>query len=250
MLPLNTRKTIKEKIYKKLRPIFDADNFLEKLSVKTKDDKSPVTEIDTFISDQIKKIIQHDPELMQYTFYSEEDHNELKFPCVILDPIDGTRELVKGIGECSLSLGIFRSPLLSDSWGWIFNPFTGFEILSENQKFIRSQCHDGKLSGLVSRSECKRGLFSDYNTNRFILTPRGSIAFKLGLLGAGASDFVISKRPKSIWDIAAGTSLCLERGISLYLNNKKVSSLSEKRIEGPLVWCREEYFEQIKSEFL
>lgn len=250
MLPLNTRETIKEKISNKLRPVFESDNFLEKLSVKTKDDKSPVTEIDLFISDQIKEILQQDPDFKTYTFYCEEDHQDLNFPCIILDPIDGTRELVKGIGECSLSLALYKESLISKSWGWIYNPFTGFEITSNKKRLIPSQIHDGKLSGLVSRSEWKRGLFSDYNTNRFILIPRGSIAFKLGLLGAGATDFVISKRPKSIWDIAAGTSLCHDRGISLFLNGKKVTSLNEKRVEGPLVWCRDEYFDQIRDEFL
>ena len=79
------------------------------------------------------------------------------------------------------------------------------------------------------------------------MTPKGSIALKLGFLASGACEFVISKEPKSIWDIAAGTILCKQRGIKFYLGKVEQKSLDVKRLNFPLIWCREENLSHILS---
>ncbi len=226
---------IRERI--KLEIISTVEKILAKteLDVTKKEDNTLVTEIDLFISDTVKKHLDS-----SINFYSEEDHGQLKFPSFILDPIDGTRELVHRIPECAVSLAHLSNGDLESGWGWIFNPFTGFEISCQDSFIHLEGRPEGKMQGLVSRSEWKRGLFAGHDESQINLNPRGSIAFKLALLAAGGADFVISKRPKSIWDIAAGCVLCRKRGIRFYQGSKEVSSLNEKRIDGPLLWCRPE----------
>lgn len=247
MISLTDRSDIKKKLQDRLYQIFSKENFLQHLGVLKKEDQSPLTEIDIFVSDCIKELIEKNEFFKKITFYSEEDHDQLEFPCAILDPIDGTRELVKGIPECALSLAIMPSPALSNSWGWIFNPFSGFEVTTGDRVILTSQKSEGKKLGLVSRSEWKRGLFSDLVNENIILGPKGSIAFKLGLLATGACDFVYSRRPKNIWDIAAGTILCEQRGIKLYCQGKLVTELKEKKIDGPLLWCHPSLLDELKG---
>ena len=76
--------------------------------------------------------------------------------------------------------------------------------------------------------------------------PKGSIAYKLGLLAAGNSDFVISMTPKSIWDIAGGTLLCQRSKIKFYSEGKEVLEVKQNYLP-PLIWCHEEIFEELSS---
>lgn len=213
-----------------------------RLAVSQKLDKSLVTEIDLFVSDLIKSELARS-DFKNYSFFSEEDYKEYHFPCAILDPIDGTRELVKGIPECAVSLALMNSAVISDplNVAWIYNPFSGFSIDS-NMPFVRGKNDDNikKLSTFVSRSEFEKGLYDLYFKNECLtITPRGSIAFKLALLAGGACDFVVSLVPKNIWDIAAGTILCSQRGIHFYQNGKKIESLPEEQYDGVLIWTHE-----------
>lgn len=224
----------------KMKLIFGIES-TKALEVNRKEDFSPVTEIDLFVSSLIKIELLKIDKYKNYHFFSEEDYGELLYPAAILDPIDGTRELVKGIPECAVSLGLMNSTSLLDpeNFGWIFNPFTGFSIdtslPSLQSKFVLKK----KILGMVSRSEFEKGYFDNFLTNESTveITPRGSIAFKLGLLAAGGCDFVLSLSPKNIWDIAAGTILCQKRDIFLYQNGQIITDLTNVRIDGVLIWA-------------
>jgi myo-inositol-1(or 4)-monophosphatase len=209
--------------------------------VTKKKDNSPVTKLDLDLSMLIKNFFMGHEEYKDWNFYSEEDHDEFKFPAIILDPIDGTRELVKGVGECAVSLALMPSPKLSEGFGWIFNPFTGFEISSAQKFFPPSTSLEKPLNGLVSRSEWSKGYYSDLSTEELKLVPRGSIAFKLGLLAAGSCDFVYSMRPKNIWDIAAGSIILHRRGYKFYLlEGEELESLETKKYPGPMMWAKKD----------
>jgi len=232
------RTKIKEKIVSIIKGNFlDPKEF--KKNSKLKPDNSIVTQVDLEVSKLIKEISKNELATGGITFFSEEEHDALYFPALILDPIDGTIELVKGIGECSLALAFMDSPSIDDekNWGWIYNPFTGFEMLTGEFFYPQVEIARNKLLGLVSRAEFENNLFESCDKNSLEIVPRGSIAFKLGLLAAGACDFVVTKRPKSIWDIAAGTMLCRERGIRLYYGDIEVEEFREKRLDGPMIWC-------------
>ena len=202
-----------------------------------KKDLSPVTEIDLFISQITRDIFaRSEPGLH---FFSEEDPQAFQFPMVVLDPIDGTREFSLGIPECALSLAIMHTPEIADpqNFAWIFNPHTGFE-LSSNSSFIppRSRA-PGAPAGLISRTEQARGL----SLEKLVVTSRGSIAFKLGLLAAGASDFVFSHKPKHVWDIAAGTLLASQRGFVFWEKGKVIETLDRITYQRHLLWSIPEH---------
>ncbi len=226
---------------KKLSNLFGptAQNNIE---VNLKDDKSFVTEIDLFVSTIIKEKLSTHPEYSHYAFFSEEDFKEYTFPCAILDPIDGTRELVKGRPECAVSLAMMKTHTIADpdNYAWLYNPFSGFS-LDTKTPFVPSMDKSiQKLLTFVSRSEYHKGHYNKYlNHPQIDITPRGSIAFKLGVLASGACDFIISMEPKNAWDIAAGTILCERRGIHFYENGVRVHTLDRERYYGPLIWAPE-----------
>lgn len=237
---------------KKLQILF-GPNAQRELLVQSKADKSLVTEIDLFVSELIKSKLLNNSRFGHYNFFSEEEFGELLFPSAILDPIDGTRELVLQRAECAVSLALMKNPMIDDpeNYGWIYNPFSGFSLDSSMQFINVTNKSSKKILGLVSRSEFEKGYFDDYleNCGKIDLSPRGSIAFKLGLLAAGACDFVVSLSPKNIWDIAAGTILCAQRGFHLYQNGVKIKTLDQIRIEGVLLWCPETLFGEIWKQF-
>lgn len=207
-----------------------------------KADQTVVTELDLFISSEFEELAKKN----KWHFYSEENYHELIFPGMILDPIDGTKELVKHYAECAVSLALMNSSTIDDpqNFAWIYNPFTRFRCSSEDFYMHSNPLKNGELLyGMVSRSEFDKGWFKNLELN---LIPRGSIAFKLGLLASGACDFVLSVSAKNIWDIAAGTILLEKQKVHLYkLDGTQVFKLDEKKIKGPLLWCREDYLDKI-----
>lgn len=240
---LSTLEEIKVEIRQKFDLVFDD---LSKLEIQTKKDNSIVTNIDIYISDLFKdKFLKKFEEL---NFYSEEDQESFDYPMIILDPIDGTRELAKGVNECVVSFGIYYSEDLSDkrNFSWLYNPFNGFEISSNDSLPNSRRIINSTLVSYVSRTEFDKGLHR--STDNLIFLPKGSIAYKLGLLASGGSDFTISRKPKNIWDIMAGTHICYDRGISLYQNGIKLTKLSKAKFENDLVWANDEVWEQIKDQ--
>ena len=225
----------------------------KEIEINTKSDKTIVTEIDLFVSLLLKEKLQNHSKYKSYNFFSEEDFDKLIFPSAVLDPIDGTRELAKGRAECAVSLGLMNSPELSDpeNYGWLYNPFSGFSLDSSTPFVASNTKSTQKLLGMVSRSEFEKGYFKDLvNIDpRLEITPRGSIAFKLGLLASGGCDFVLSLSPKNIWDIAAGSILCAQRGMKLYQNGIKVTQLDSVHMKGILLWAPEELAEELCYKF-
>ncbi len=192
-----------------------------------------MTEVDQLISDFVKS----SPLAEGFSFYSEEDHSELVFPALILDPLDGTRDFLEGRPECAVSAAWMKSPSLGDShFAVIFNPFTGLTIDSTLSPPWRPKVQPGPWTGMVSRSEWSKGLYPTPHAEVYRLIPRGSIAFKLGLLCSGACDFVVSMRPKNVWDIAAGTLLARQRGMEFWSAGKKIESLEATHYQSPLIW--------------
>lgn len=209
------------------------------LKIDLKEDKSFVTEIDHFVSNFIKQKLLMHSQYSQYTFFSEEDFKAYHFPCAILDPIDGTRELIKGRPECAISLALLKSPEIDDpsNFAWLHNPFSGFNLDTEMPSIPTTDRGGPKLLTFVSRTEFHKGHYTQYLDHPEIqIAPRGSIAFKLGLLATGACDFIVSLEPKNVWDIAAGTILCSQRGIHFYENGKRITRLDRQSYKGALIW--------------
>lgn len=216
-----------------------------------KSDKTIVTELDVFISDMLKQYFKDHPSYSHYNFYSEEDFSTLKFPTIIADPIDGTEGLVRGTGESVVSLAIMENRKIEGSHGIIYNPFTGLEVNSfhKNNYVFHQKTSRPTLLGLVSRHEWNKGAFIPFMSNdKFRLIDIGSIAYKLAFLSLGMCDFVISYRPKQIWDIAAGCILAEKAGYHLYSCGKKITEFNEEVLPSPLLWCQDINFQEL-SEF-
>lgn len=218
----------------------------EAMRLEIKGDGSPVTALDTLICSLLKSKIRQIHHNNPTSYYSEEEQGVFTFPVYIVDPIDGTKEFVEGRPEFAISVGLMNSKALNDpaNEAWILNPLTGFEMESSHLRPL-SNASDLKL-GLVSRSEWNRGLFK---ADSLTLSPIGSIAYKLALLAAGACDFVVSKRPKNVWDIAAGSILLAKRGLAFYEKGQRIHQLEARKYEPPLVWCHPDHFAELKAKF-
>jgi myo-inositol-1(or 4)-monophosphatase len=137
----------------------------------------------------------------------------------IVDPLDGTREFVKGIPEFCVSIGFVENgrPVA----GGICNPATNETIIGAIDAGV---LYNGKpaqpsqrktLAGsliLASRSEVKRGEWQQFQTGEYEIRPMGSVAYKLGLVAAGKADITFTLTPKNEWDVVAGAALVESSG--------------------------------------
>ncbi|MFA5583686.1 MAG: inositol monophosphatase family protein [Bacteriovoracaceae bacterium] len=212
---------------------------LKKAQTYIKADGSPVTDLDLALSQELEKIAS----LHSINFYSEENIGEWAFPLMVVDPLDGTKEFIAGRDEWVVSVASLKSSQL-DGEGWIYNPLRKkvYHNISR-RSFEEKETYFGE----ASRSEWAKGYYKE-SFEQFRMQPMGSIAFKLARLAAGEIDFVVSLHPKNIWDIAAGTLLCKEAGMSFYAKGKKVTEFVPY-FEGPLIWCFDELYPQLSKHF-
>ena len=240
---------IRSEVLEIVKKRVNGSSLQESLGVSKKSDQSIVTLVDQEVSDLVHSRLGKLIEQEGYHFFSEEDQKSFGFPSIILDPIDGTRELAQGLGECVVSLALMETS--NKGFAWIMNPFTGFEIGS-NSSFVPPVIYNTKnLFGYVSKGDMKKGLLDHViDVDGINIASRGSIAFKLALLASGACDFVYSKTPKNVWDIAAGTILCWERGYKLYQGDVEIDALDKARVDGELIWCREESIDFLRSSLV
>lgn len=234
----------------KIKQIFDNDYYSLKESEsykERKEDRSWVTDIDHMIS---KLVVDHFEQKGIHVLSEEAAEKTLKFPCVIVDPVDGTRELVYEVPEFCLSLAYMNSPDLNDpkNVSWLYNPVTGFEIFSwDMQKRHESFISDKHLRGFVSRNGFTPKISETLLKHDIFVSPFGSIALKIGMLAIGACDFVYSVREKSAWDVAAGTHLTNIAGLVCLADGEVLTSIDEITINGPILWAREEHIEKLKE---
>ena len=211
--------------------------------VEQKADATPVTKLDLALSSLLEQMGRD--KFPNTTIYSEENFCDFKFPLLAIDPLDGTKEYILNRPEWAISIGYFQQ----NNWqgeGWIYNPLTD-EIFDENlvlRRFVEKPNYVGE----VSHSEWEKGYYKNFKTEKYLISPKGSIAYKLGRLASGKSDFVISLTPKNIWDIAGGTLLCEKHGINFYSQGKRVTNVQETYLP-PLIWCFSEISDELLSIF-
>jgi myo-inositol-1(or 4)-monophosphatase len=137
----------------------------------------------------------------------------------VVDPLDGTREFVKGIPEFCVSIGFVEdgSPVA----GGICNPATNEVFIGAvdagvlyNGKRARAsqRTHLAGATVLASRSEIQRGEWKHFEKSSLQIWPMGSVAYKLALVSAGLADTTFTLVPKNEWDVAAGAALVISSG--------------------------------------
>jgi|SRR5215470_5021617 len=179
----------------------------------------PVTEADRAVDVALRESLMRAGE----GWLSEESVDDLtrldKRRVWIVDPLDGTREFVKGIPEFCVSIGFVDDgqPVA----GGIYNPATEEVFIGAIDAGV---LYNGKpvqasqrttLSGatvLASRSEIERGEWAPFENSQLQIRPMGSVAYKLALVSAALADTTFTLTPKNEWDVAAGAALVLSSG--------------------------------------
>lgn len=179
----------------------------------------PVTEADTTVDTLLRELLPRDGD----GWLSEETRDDLvrlkRRRVWVVDPLDGTRELVAGIPEWCVSIGLVvdGEPVA----GGICNPVTGETIVGARGAGVTLNGRPAGVSDrptlegarvVASRSEVKRGEWEGYREDLFEIRPMGSVAYKLGLVAAGLVDATWTLTPKHEWDVAAGVALVLAAG--------------------------------------
>jgi myo-inositol-1(or 4)-monophosphatase len=179
----------------------------------------PLTEADLAVNSVLQRILPQPGE----GWLSEEtadDGTRLERSRVwVVDPIDGTREFILGIPEWCISVGLVEEGRAVA--GGILNPSTDEFILGGEQHGVSLNGHPvamrttSDIRGalvLASRSEVKRGEWSPFFAESVSIRNVGSVAYKLGLVGAGLADATWTLVPKHEWDVAAGAAIVAAAG--------------------------------------
>lgn len=191
------------------------------VSIKAKNDF--VTDIDIAVSDFLKKELK--TLYPDVEFFSEEEIGHLYDNCWILDPIDGTTNLIYGYNLSSVSLGHYLNGHIV--YGIVFNPFSGeiFTAIKGKGAFLnhKVKLHTSKRIFEDSLIEFGAGsTHKEYTEENFELVKDifkqcvdvrriCSSALDLCYIAAGRIDGYFEKVLKP-WDIAAGSLILEEAG--------------------------------------
>lgn len=200
------------------------------VSIKAKNDF--VTDIDIAISDFLKtKLKEIDPTV---GFFSEEEEGNLQDNCWILDPIDGTTNLIYGYNLSSVSLGHYLDGEVV--YGIVYNPFTEEIFTAERGKgaFLNHKKRLKVSTRNIDESLIEFGAGSthkEFTEENFNLVKKifeqcvdvrriCSSALDLCYIASGRIDGYFERILKP-WDIAAGSLILEEAGgiITDYFGN-------------------------------
>ncbi len=188
--------------------------------IGSKGHDNPVTAADLEADRAIKKLLR-DP-FPGYGWLSEETaDNDDRLKCRrvwIVDPLDGTKEFIKGIPEFAVAIALVEDgvPVL----GVTYNPIkremywaargVGCHLNTRRVRVTRKRTLK-RATVLASRSETARGEWHGFR-GMLKVSPTGSVAYKLAMVAAGKADATFTRSPKSEWDIASGAALVIEAG--------------------------------------
>ena len=159
----------------------------------------------------------------------------------IVDPLDGTKEYIEKVPMWVVSIALVENkvPVL----GILYNPvkeelFSAVKGEGANLNGERVSCSTetdpSQMVILNSRTETQDGLWLPYKDEFKKLKGVGSVAYKLGLAGAGKADIFATLRPKNEWDICAGHCIVNEAGGKMIdLNGAEVTYNNENTLITP-----------------
>jgi len=188
--------------------------------VDSKGKNNPVTTADFEADSKLKQILRD--AFPAYGWLSEEtvdnDERLTRERVWIVDPLDGTKEFIKGIPEFVVAIALTDRgvPVMGVSYNPIKHElFCGVRgagcYLDGKQVTVSDTRTLDHATILASRSETARGEWKAYE-GRVIVKAIGSVAYKLALVAAGRADATFTLTPKSEWDIASGVALIVAAG--------------------------------------
>ncbi len=183
---------------------------------------------------------------LDFGIISEEWPSERRFslPLLIIDPVDGTNNLSRGIGFSSISLAVALDnnldglvaglilDLFSKDVYWVKRGGGAFRNNSRIHVNHPSGLKDLFVSVVIDRSIIRDPLI-DLLSRVKVLRFFGSSALELSLLASGRLDAFIDLRGKlRIFDFAAGYLLVKEAGGYVYVLQKGVEGTSLSKVGG------------------
>ena len=204
--------------------------------------EGPVTEADHAADDVLHERLM--PLIAGAHWLSEESRQRAPLihgePTWVIDPLDGTREFLRGIPEFGVSVGLFAGDRLV--LGAVALPVQR-EVLSglvvDGRREVRR--NGDALTVLPHAGEVRRVVVSRYDYERrrlhyripYDVYPCGSAAVKLAHVVSGEADVYLSTGPRSVWDVAGGAAVLEAAGGSLVTFNGRPLELSPQRIRIP-----------------
>jgi myo-inositol-1(or 4)-monophosphatase len=185
------------------------------LQVSHKGEAGPVTEADLASNAEIHAILTQafpdDGWLSEET--ADSPARLQKTRVWIIDPLDGTWEFATGVPEFVVSIALSIGGVAT--LGVLYNPvteelFSGLRgegaWLNETPIRVSEAAELAASRFCVSRTESGKGLLRGYE-GRLALHPKGSVAYKCGLVAAGRYEGVFTYNPRNEWDICAGVAI-------------------------------------------
>jgi myo-inositol-1(or 4)-monophosphatase len=210
------------------------------LDVDHKAPGHPVTEADRAADDLLRRLLPRDGE----GWLSEETADDAgRLDCRrvwVVDPLDGTKELIAGIPEWCVSVALVEDGRAVA--GGVYNPAAGHTVLGGEGLGVTFDGEAARVTSpapgaaprvLASRSETKRGEWNRWRNAGFDVVPTGSVAYKLALVAAGRADATWTLTPKSEWDVAAGAALVAAAGGSVRLPSGEEVRFNQRRVRLP-----------------
>jgi fructose-1,6-bisphosphatase/inositol monophosphatase family enzyme len=175
---------------------------------------------------------------------SEESEQEAPLihgePTWVVDPLDGTREFLRGLPEYGVSVGLFAADRLV--LGAVYIPGEDRLLSGLLAPGRREARLDGRpLDALVAGRPVERVVVSrhDYEWRElhyripFDVYPCGSAAVKLAHAADGQADVYLSTGPRSVWDVAGGAAVLRAVGGDLVQFNGRPLPLSPQQVAVP-----------------
>ena len=222
-MKIDTKKIIE--VVKTIKPLFN--NHEKAGHIKAKGEQDFVTEVDTAVQKMINEKLKNlYPDIQM--FGEEKDNSDVDFngDVWILDPVDGTTNLIHDFRFSALSLGYSEGGDLC--FGVVYQPYTDELFCAEKGKgaFLNGKqihvsdagtLHDSLIS--FGTNPYLRGELSDRDFNSINRIFRecvdvrrlGSAALDLCYVAAGRCEGFFERRLKP-WDFAAGTVIVKEAG--------------------------------------
>lgn len=232
-------KIIAEEAGQAILGIYEQDDF----DVQTKSDHSPLTKADLASHDIITKALKKlTPKIPILSEEGEKLRGDVdSFWCV--DPLDGTKEFIKGNGEFTVNialiehhqpiLGVIHIPVANETF--MAMKGNGAKKIKDHQiQNLSKQKTKTKQPPIfaVSRSHLNQAT-QDYIQQHQGETIAAGSSIKLTMLAEGLADAYPRFGPTSLWDMAAGHAILKETGGEIFTLDHEPLVYNIKQILNP-----------------
>ncbi len=213
-----------------------------RVRVGYKPGEGPVTEADYAADDVLHQRLM--PLVEGARWLSEESVEQARLragePTWVVDPLDGTREFLRGLPEFGVSVGLFVGDRLV--LGAVGLPVQGEVYSGLSWDGRREARRDGvPLPVLPEDGHVERVVVSRHDFERrriqlqipYEVYPMGSAAVKLVHAATSDADVYLSTGPRSVWDVAGGVAVLQGVGGALLRLDGRPLDLSPRDVHVP-----------------